>query len=348
MYFAFRLLTCGMKAIRKILLACATLLFLAAIYVLVYLNSSLPINDTADVYIPPQTSVSRAAALTSNAHIVRQPFLFKVLLRGYCMVSGGTVYAGAYRFSGQHSHWQVLKALLTGKQVFKVKTTFPEGINAYRFASILHKNIGIDSAEFIRLVFSDSVKKHYGIEAPSLEGYLMPETYYFYWKQPAADVLDFLINEQNKLWKERFEQAAIAQGKTRNEILSLASIVEAETPQADERARVAGVYSNRLNKGMKLDADPTVQYALGGITRRLTYNDLEIESPYNTYRKIGLPPGPINSPGASSIEAALHPESNSYIYFCAKGDGSNRHSFAVTSAEHQVNVLRYRKNRAAQ
>jgi UPF0755 protein len=222
--------------------------------------------------------------------------------------------------------------------------TFPEGITVNRFSAILKKNLGVDSLEFITLANSDSLLNAWNIGAPSFEGFLKPDTYEFYWQQPAIDILRFLVQQQNKLWQEKFASRALQQGKSRLEILTLASIVEAETPRPEERARIAGVYHNRLEKGMKLEADPTVQYSIGE-TRRLRYKDLEYKDIYNTYVHTGLPPGPINSPSASSIEAALNPEENSYYFFCAKGDGSNTHSFATSASEHAVNVLQYRRNR---
>lgn len=333
--------------VRRILFIGLILIMLTGAYTAWYVFSPLPVKQTADVYIPSGSSVTKSVSLVQQQHIINHPTLFKLLLRVYCTITGKNVYAGTYRFTSEHSHAHVLRALVSGKQALTVKVTFPEGITAAKFASILKKEIGTDSTEFMAYIHSDSLKQTLNITSPSLEGYLMPNTYEFFWKQPEKDIVLFLIGEQQKIWETRFEQECRTKGKTRNEILTLASIVEAETPQPTERARVAGIYTNRLNRGMKLDADPTVQYALGE-SRRLLYNDLTINSPYNTYMNIGLPPGPINNPSPSSIDAALHPEQNNYIYFCAKGDGSNTHSFAVTATEHQVNVMRYRKNRRNQ
>jgi len=130
-----------------------------------------------------------------------------------------------------------------------------------------------------------------------------------------------------------------------HQILTLASIIEAETPVISERKRVSGVFHNRLKKKMPLAADPTIQYALGTHKKRLLYSDLEVDSPYNTYKNAGLPPGPINSPSYSSIEAALTPEVHNYLFFVAKGDGSNTHNFAKNYDEHQNNRKIFNKNR---
>ncbi len=307
----------------------------------------LPLQSSAattDIYVPRGASVAKAAAVVEQSKLVRFPSLFRLILKLSCRIGNGTIYSGAYRFSSSHTHLQLLRALLSGKQALKVRVTFPEGISAPRFASLLQKNVGVDSASFMKLMRSDSLISALGVQANSLEGYLMPDTYEYYWKQPAADIIEALVSRQTRIWQERFESLALQQGKTRKEVLTLASIVEAETPQADERPRVAGVYLNRLAKGMRLEADPTVQFALGE-SRRVLLSDLEVQSPYNTYLHNGLPPGPINSPSVQSIEAALNAEEHGYYFFCAKGDGSNRHSFAASSAEHAVNVLRYRRNR---
>ncbi|MBL7998698.1 MAG: endolytic transglycosylase MltG [Candidatus Kapabacteria bacterium] len=334
-----------MKPLRILLSILALMLLCGGLAIVFYLLQPLPVATTTDVFIPQNSSVRVASARIRSARIVRFPSLFQLSLRLAATLSGRPVYAGSYRFTPENNHLDVYRSLLSGKQSLTVRVTFPEGITLWRFASILRQNIGIDSAEFIRLASDDSVCRAFGVQQTSLEGYLMPDTYEFFWKQPEESVLQTVVNASNTIWQERFAAQASSKGKTRHEVLTLASIVEAETPQPDERARVAGVYQNRLNKGMKLDADPTVQFALGGEARRLYYNDLDVNSPYNTYRNTGLPPGPINSPSVASIAAALEPETNTYIYFCAKGDGSNTHSFATTSADHQLNVLRYRKNR---
>ncbi len=309
-----------------------------------YLRSPLAINSVTDVYIPKGSSVFKATQVVQQSHCIRHPLLFRLMLSAWCRLNSSTIYAGSYRFNVTNTHFQLLRALLSGKQVLKVRVTFPEGLPSWRFASILQKNVGIDSAAFMKEMMNDSLIKALGIQATSLEGYLKPDTYEYFWKQPTQEIIEGLVSQQNKLWNEKFQADALQQGKTRAEVMTMASIVEAETPQADERARVAGVYENRLAKGMRLEADPTVQYAIGPEARWLSLADLRFESPYNTYLHSGLPPGPINNPGELSIAAALHPEVNSYYFFCAKGDRSNSHYFSSTINEHHVNVMRYRHN----
>jgi UPF0755 protein len=153
-----------------------------------------------------------------------------------------------------------------------------------------------------------------------------------------------MVSRANAAWSEDFDRRARDVGMSRHQILTLASIVEAEARVPDERATIAAVYHNRLKKGMRLEADPTVAYAMGGFRGRLYYKDLEIDSPYNTYRRTGLPPGPICNPGAESIRAALYPAGGvDALYFVARGDG--RHVFSTTLRDHNAAVREARKNR---
>lgn len=302
----------------------------------------LPIETQTDIQIPSRTTISKATDILADKKAISSPFIFKWTAKLYSFISGKRLYAGYYRFSAHQSHWQVLRSIFSGKQSFTVNVVFPEGISLTKFASIAAKQVGIDSSAFMRLATSDSLLRARNIKGKSIEGFLMPDTYNFFWKQPVGDILDKLLDEQDKIWSEKFATKAKQANKTRREILTLASIVESETPQPDERKRIAGVYINRIDKKMKLEADPTVQYALGE-QRRLLYRDLEIDSPYNTYKYEGLPPGPINSPGLASIEAALEPEKHEYIYFVATGEGE--HTFSKNYAQHQKAVELYRLKR---
>lgn len=230
-------------------------------------------------------------------------------------------------------------------QAQMVKVTLPEGLSLDRTADILSDKLGIRTKQFLSLAQNDSLLRVRDIQAKSIEGYVAPNTYMIYKGAGVEEVLDILLDEHTKVWQS-LPSKKTPLNLTKHEVLTLASIVEAETPNDDEKPRVAGVYVNRLKIGMKLDADPTVQYALGSVKRRLYYKDLEVDNPYNTYRYKGLPPGPINSPGKAAIQAALNPEQHSYLYFVALGDGSQRHTFSATAQEHERAVALYRKRRA--
>jgi UPF0755 protein len=174
----------------------------------------------------------------------------------------------------------------------------------------------------------------------SLEGFLFPDTYFFKPTATATQVVDALLDQFELRVGQTLRQAAVDRKTTIYDIVKLGSIVEREARDRAESATIAGVYSNRLAIGMKLDADPTVQYALGD-WKELSLDDLEVDSPYNTYRVAGLPPTPICSPGATALEGAAKPETNPYFYFVAKNDGTGDHAFAKTLEEHEANRVKY-------
>ena len=174
----------------------------------------------------------------------------------------------------------------------------------------------------------------------SLEGFLFPDTYFFKPTATATQIVDALLDQFELRVGQLLRQAAVDRKTTIYDIVKLGSIVEREARDRKESATIAGVYSNRLDIGMKLDADPTIQYALGD-WRELSLPELETDSPYNTYRVAGLPPTPICSPGAAALEGAAKPEKHPYFYFVAKSDGTGDHAFAKTLEEHEANRVKY-------
>jgi UPF0755 protein len=197
----------------------------------------------------------------------------------------------------------------------------------------------------IAAITDPEVRRRREIPAPSLEGYLFPDTYRVPWGAGAPDIVRQMLSRTDEAFAAYLDRCA-AMGWTPHEVLTMASIIEAEARVGEERSLISAVYHNRLRRGMRLEADPTVAYAMGGYRGRLLYRDLEIDSPYNTYRNGGLPPGPICSPGAASIRAALYPDPDSdALYFVARGDGS--HVFSRTLEEHERAVRAARRARAA-
>ncbi len=222
----------------------------------------------------------------------------------------------------------------------EVRVTLPEGLDIGKVAHILSQNLDLDSARFMATVSDRKWLARHGIEADNAEGYLFPGTYNFAWASTPEEAAGFLVGQFRHFYTDRLQKMAAQEGLGETELLTLASIVEAETPLDAEKSLVASVYLNRLKKNMRLQADPTVQYALGGAARRLYYKDLAADSPYNTYRHNGLPPGPICNPGAASILAVLTPAQSSFIYFVATGNGG--HYFAGSLTEHQANIKTYK------
>lgn len=240
---------------------------------------------------------------------------------------------GRYDFTGSNSCRSVLDKFENGDFVI-VKVTIYEGAPIWKVASILAHQLEIDSAEIVALNTDTTFLNT--LDIPCLEGYLFPETYFIPWGTDTRKILVDMVSMHRKqtadIWPEE-----IINDLSREEIIVLASIVEAEALLDEEKPKVASVYQNRIRRRMKLDADPTVIYGLGGLDRPLSRGDLRKDTPYNTYRRRGLPPTPINSPGLSAIKAALNPESTDFLFFVA--DGTGGHRFSRTNAEH--NQARY-------
>ena len=250
--------------------------------------------------------------------------------------------AGKYKIPNGLSYLQLVEVLVDGSPVAQTLVTIPEGIWQPKLAGILQRDLNIDSTEFMQLSYDPTFLRNLGIKSSSLEGYLLPESYYFFKDISAKNVIRKLVNEMNKFFDEGKRKRAEQLGFSMNEILTLASIIEAETARDSELKIVSGVYHNRLKRGMLLQADPTVQYLIRNRKRSIVLlKDLEIKSPFNTYQNVGLPPSPINNPGKEAIIAALYPEENNYYYFVA--DGTGGHKFASTHSQHLKNVSEYRQ-----
>jgi UPF0755 protein len=223
--------------------------------------------------------------------------------------------------------------------------TVPEGLTLAETSDLLAMELHIPEDDLRRWATDPGFLSDIGLSTDSVEGYLFPDTYDM---PPAAqprDVLSTMTHRALETYSRAYGEAASPPDLTEEEVFTLASIVEAEVTYHDEAPRVAGVFLNRLRTGMPLQADPTVAYALGKRKKRITYRDLEVDSPYNTYRHVGLPPGPICNPGESSIRAVLNPTKTSDMYFVARGNG--RHVFSKTMDEHIKAKREIRRRRAA-
>jgi len=213
------------------------------------------------------------------------------------------------------------------------KVTLLEGWNIKQTSNHLSKEMGFDYNTIVEIVNNTIFINSLGIKSQSLEGYLYPDTYYFFEGEDVNSVIKRLVKEYKYFWTDSNITKASSISLTQHQVLTLASIIEGEAIYDSERPIISAVYHNRLKRGMKLQADPTVQYIIKDGPRRLLIKDLRIKSPYNTYLYEGLPPGPINSPGFKSLNAALYPDKNDYLYFVAKGDGY--HTFSKNEKEHE-------------
>ncbi len=268
---------------------------------------------------------------------------FGMKLSAFIYGADNKIKAGKYLIPNGLSYLDILDLLEKGVPSKQKLITIPEGIWQKDLASLLHKQLGLDSAKIMKLSKDKRFLRSLGIKADNLEGYLLPDTYYFFLDNSEEDVLRKLKLEMDKIFVRRDVKEQMKKlGMSEHEILTLASIIDAESNVTAEFKRIAGVYYNRLRRGMKLQADPTIQYLIRDRRRhnKIYYKDLEIDSPYNTYKYRGLPPGPINNPGKKAIMAALYPEKNNFYYFVA--DGTGGHVFAKTLSQHLRNVRNYR------
>lgn len=255
-----------------------------------------------------------------------------------------SVKAGVYDLPLGANAWALLSALEEGR-VATVRFTVPEGLTLEDLADLAQERLKISGDTILKLARDRARVSAIAPDAPSLEGYLLPETYSLPVPATPAELIDAMTQMFQQQWEPAWDARLKELKLTRTQILALASIVEGEARHDDERTTIAGVYSNRLRIGMPLQADPTVQYAIAQKTgerkKRLYYKDYAFVSPYNTYLNPGLPPGPVNSPGLSSIRAALFPADVPYIFFVAKPDG--HHLFSRTLAEHNRNIALVRR-----
>jgi UPF0755 protein len=301
-----------------------------------------PDSPAVRVEVPDGQAFSVLVDRLADEGIIAAPRAVKLFakMRGY----DRRIHSGTYEFSAGEKPIDMLARLMSG-DVVTTDVTVPEGYNVWQISAAFEA-ADIDSVDMLAALGDADLLERRRIEAPSLEGYLFPDTYRVRWGASAGEVTRMMLERMDDVFDAALVQRAVDIGMTPHEVLTLASIVEAETRVPSERALVSAVYHNRLRRRMRLEADPTVAYAMGGYRGRLLYADLEIDSPYNTYRRRGLPPGPICSPGKAAIEATLYPDSSSTaLYFVARGDGS--HVFSRTLREHNAAVKQMRRERRA-
>ncbi len=239
--------------------------------------------------------------------------------------------SGMFRVPAKASNAEILDMLVRGR-VTTEKITIPEGSTARHIAGLLQRTLEVDSAAFMAHVQDSSFAHSLGIAAPGLEGYLFPDTYRLTWGMTPAQVIRILVGQFQKVFADSLRRRAAELGMSVHEVVTLASIIEGEAMVDEERPLISAVYHNRLKAGWLLQADPTIQYLIVDGPRRLLRRDLQIDSPYNTYKYPGLPPGPVNNPGLKSLLAALYPADVDYLYFVASGNGT--HTFSRTMREH--------------
>lgn len=343
-----------------IILVVLFIIGLAAVAALNYFYLSLlePVDPAAVeeyviVEIPSGAGAEIISEILLAEDLIQNPIAFRYYVRSNNL--GHTFMAGTYQLSPAMDVEQIVNKLQSGDVYSETAWfTIPEGYTLEQTAGRLDDQGLVDSSKFLELTANptdnilDSLTELRKIEDPDieylLEGYLYPDTYEVYTTADEEEIIKLMIGGMNRILDEESKNRAEQLGLTIHEVLTIASLIEREAAVAHERDRISGVIHNRLEIGMLLQIDATIQYILGETKEFLTYADLEIPSPYNTYQHPGLPPGPIAAPGQPSIEAALYPEDTDYFYYNYKYDGTGEHYFSETYEEHLENVRRAEEN----
>ncbi len=254
------------------------------------------------------------------------------------------VRAGMYLLKTDMTNMQAVNLLRSGAEM-PVKLTFSNGRLLKQLPKMLTSSLEIDSAEMAELLLHDTTASYYGFDDQTFISMFIPNTYEVYWTSSAKSILNRIKSEYDRFWTEERLKKARNFNMTKEEVATLASIVQGETNKMDEAPKIAGVYINRLRQRIPLQADPTLIFAIGDFSiRRVLSKDKHFESPYNTYTNYGLPPGPINMPTIPALDAVLNFEDHNYLYFCAKEDFSGYHVFAKTLAQHNENALKFQES----
>jgi UPF0755 protein len=294
---------------------------------------------TQVVTIVPGTSTQAIGAELVAAGVIRDRLTFRVAV--WWSGDDRRLQAGEYRFERPMSAVEVIEKIARGDVVL-LTLTFPEGLTIGEMASVFESSGFGPAADFRAAAGDVSLVEAFDSAATDLEGYLFPDTYAFPRGTGARAVVRQMVDRFSQVVTPDLREAAGARGLSVRDLVTLASLVEEETARPEERPTIAGVYANRLRIGMALQCDPTVIYALqraGNFSGNLRRVDLLFDSPYNTYRYSGLPPGPIAAPGRGSLEAGARPADVPYLYFVSRNDGF--HEFARTLGEHNRNVQKY-------
>lgn len=312
----------------------------------VYQYATTPASASPDeqvVEIKPGMTLKKVAHFLADKELLKEPSNF--MLYTYLQGEQNRIQAGEYRLSPSMPPREILEALTSGMAVLYV-VTIPEGYRITEIADLLEAKGLAEKAAFIEATRDQELLDSMHIPSGSLEGYLYPETYRFSKAAGARRIVQTLLDtfKERVLQPERVQQVEAMQF-TLHEIVTLASLIEKETGLGKERKLISSVFHNRLIKKMRLQTDPTVIYAMADFDGNIRKKDLSIDSPYNTYKHFGLPPGPIASPGLESIQAAMNPEESAFLYFVSRKNGS--HQFSTNYKDHTRAVRKYQLSHRA-
>jgi len=292
------------------------------------------------ITIPKGNSASAVAILLKQESCLINTGIFKLALT--MTMKNRSIRSGRYNLKGISTIGELVQ-VITSQSNDRVKVTLVEGWTVAQFADELENNLQIDSFEFIRLSQNYDFNKSLNLGTSSLEGFLFPDTYILLKTYTESEILKVLVNQYKHNRNQLLKEFKPVRSMNMLEVTTLASIIQGEAIHVDEMYIISSVYHNRLKKNMLLQADPTIQYIIPGKPRRLYNKDLDVESPYNTYKNKGLPPGPINNPGLAAMKAAFMPAETDYLYFVSDGEG--RHIFTQTVEEHNQAKLEMKRKR---
>lgn len=294
------------------------------------------------LYIPTGATGDEVLGSIIKSRMVKNPGAFARAARR--LEYGGKIYAGCYRLTPDMGNKRLIRMLATGAQT-PVAVTFQSVRTRQRLAGAIARQVELDSASLLQAMRDEARANSFGFTAENFTAMFIPNTYEFYWNVSVDDFLKRMHREWERFWQSNGRDGKLNRlGLSRVEAVILASIVAEETQKVDEMPTIAGVYVNRLRRHVALQADPTVRYAMGNFsTRRVLYAHTQIQSPYNTYRRQGLPPGPICTPPPAAVDAVLSYEEHSYMFFCAKADFSGYHAFSQTFSQHVTHANAYQR-----
>ncbi len=328
----------------RLLFVLLLLVIISGYFVYQVINGSnvwTPKGETESIYVPTGAGYGQLTKILYSKGLIIHRKNFEWWARKKKLPE--LVKPGRYILVNGMTNNQLVNMLRAGNQV-PVNVTFNNVRDIYQLAGKVGRQIEADSADIVRFLLDSSNLAQAGVDTVPVSTLFIPNTYRFYWNTTAKEFVSRMIREYRRFWnKSRLEKAQAA-GLSPTQVMILASIVDKETNKNDEKPKIASVYINRLHKGWRLQADPTVIYAIGNPNIHRVLNvQKEIDSPYNTYRHRGLPPGPICIPSISSIDAVLNYDKTHYLYFCARSDLSGYHAFAETNRQHQKNANKYQE-----
>lgn len=331
--------------IKKIIYIFLIILLVAAgavgVVVYSFLSPSFDISEDAYLYIFPDENLEQIEAKLTELTLPKAPLRFSTLTK--IAKKDNSIKNGRYKITPDMNMLTLIRNICNHHQE-PLNIVVPTTRTVNDLVGKISSKLMVDSVTLMQLINDSVYCASMGYTKENIPALFIPNTYEVYWDTDAEKLLKRMKKENEAFWNKERRAKAKALGMTPEEVVTLASIVDAETSYNPEKPRVAGLYLNRLATGMPLQSDPTVIYALGDFSiRRVLHNHLQVESPYNTYKNQGLPPGPIRIASIAAIDAVLNHETHDYLYMCAKEDFSGSHNFATSFKEHTENAKRYSK-----